>query len=172
MTKVEIYNFIAEQKLGVVSHRRRVVFVKPELLFVLDDIEGGQLAVEQFWHPGGSVEMLTPACFRIAGAGTLVLGPAGIAGELSEAGEFGWRSPVMGVKQPAPLIVCHQTGEQTVRLGAVLAFSAPPVSISALEIVSAGEEVTMILSGAWQVSVAFHAAGFPTVRYNTSDCKE
>lgn len=118
------------------------------------------------------METLTPACFRIAGAGALVLGPAGIAGELSEAGEFGWRSPVMGVKQPAPLIVCRQTGEQRVRLGAVLAFSAPPISISALEIVSAGEEITMILSGAWQASVAFQPSGLPTVRYNTPDCKE
>jgi heparinase II/III-like protein len=148
----------AECRARGFRHRRRVFFVKPEFLFVLDDIEGGQIGAEQFWHPGGPVEMLTPACFRIAGAGTLVL--ALTSAELSEGGEFGWRSPALGSKRPAPLIVGRRTGAQAVRFGAVLAFSAPAAP-SALAIVNAGEDIRLTLTGAWQASVTFPAAGPP-----------
>jgi hypothetical protein len=141
-------------------HRRRVMFVKPQLVFVLDDIEGGQIEAEQFWHPGGPVAMLTPTCFRIAGAGTLVL--AGASAELSEGGEFGWRSPAFGLKHPAPLIVCRQTGVPAVRFGAVLAFAAPEAP-SALQIVNAGEDIGLSLTGAWQASLTFPASGVPRV---------
>ena len=146
------------------QHRRRVLFVKPELLFILDDIVadsgGSQIGAEQFWHPGGPVQMLTAACFCIAGAGTLVLALAGAEADLSEGGEFGWRSLAYGFKQPAPLIVCRRTGEHAVRFGAVLAFSAPAGS-SALAMVSAGADVRLMLTGALQASVAFPAAGIP-----------
>jgi hypothetical protein len=141
-------------------HRRRVVFVKPELLFILDDIEGGPAGAEQFWHPEGPVETLAPACFRIAGAGALVLAPAGASAELSQGGQFGWRSSALGCKHPAPLIVCRRTGAPAVRFGAVLAFSAPAAP-STLAIVSVGEDVRLTLTGAWQVSVAFPADGVP-----------
>ena len=148
----------AECRARGFRHRRRVLFVKPELLFILDDIDGGQIGAEQFWHPGGPVEMLTPGCFRIAGAGTLVL--ALTSAELSEGGEFGWRSPALGLKHPAPLIVCRQTGAPAVRFGAVLAFAAPAAP-SALAIVSAGEDTRLTLTGARQASVTFPAAGVP-----------
>ena len=146
-------------------HRRRVFFVKPELLFILDnvtldEIDGGPIDAEQFWHPGGIAEALTPACFRIAGAGTLVLAGAEAIIDLSEAGEFGWRSPSFGFKQPAPLIVCRRTGEHALRFGTVLAFSAPPIP-STLTFVDAGEDARLLLSGAWQASVTFPAAGVP-----------
>ena len=70
-------------------HRRRVFFLKPELLFILDDVEGDQIEAEQFWHLGGSADERSPGCFGIGSAGTLLV--SGEASELSQGGEFGWQ---------------------------------------------------------------------------------
>ncbi len=64
----------AECRNRGVIHRRRIRCVKPELLFILDEISGDQnnddsVDAEQFWHPGGPVRMITPSCFQIAEAG-------------------------------------------------------------------------------------------------------
>ncbi len=133
-------------------HRRRLLFLKPELLFVLDDIDDAD--AEQFWHPGESVRMLTPRCFRIGEAGTLLLASGGAPADLSEGGEFGWRSTAFGCKQASPLIVCRGRA----RFGSVLAFSAPEGG-GELAMDGMGEDVRLTLTGSWRTSVVFPAGG-------------
>ena len=38
-------------------HRRRILFIKPDLLLIVDDIDGppGEYSLEQFWHSGAAV---------------------------------------------------------------------------------------------------------------------
>ncbi|MGH9665721.1 MAG: alginate lyase family protein, partial [Bryobacteraceae bacterium] len=43
------------------THWRRVLWLKPDLLLVVDDVEGsGERTLEQYWHTGQPVELLTP----------------------------------------------------------------------------------------------------------------
>jgi len=150
----------AECRYRGFRHRRRVLFLKPRLLFILDDVEGAEIHAEQFWHLKGPVAMLTAACFRVAGAGTLVLALNGGTAELGEAGEFGWQSLAFGVKEPSPVIVSRRNGKGTLRFGAVLGFTAPK---SASELTVAGTDggVQMLLKGAWKAAIVFPASGIP-----------
>jgi len=143
------------------THRRRVFFLKPDLLFILDDIDGGRIEAEQYWHLRGEVEKCGPGCFRIATAGMLFLNGEGP--ELSQGGQFGWRSPAYGSKEPAPLVVSCRRGYAAVQFGAVLAFSAPS-SEGELVVKSSGDEVEMILSGPWNLGLAFPPSGSPRLR--------
>lgn len=70
------------------SHARAVWFEKPDVLMICDRIDGpaGEHIVEQFWHTGGSVQLILP--------------PGAVA-ETDEGGEYGWRSPGLGTKYPA-----------------------------------------------------------------------
>jgi Heparinase II/III-like protein/Heparinase II/III N-terminus len=89
---------------GVV-HRRRLVFLKPDLLFVVDTLEGppGERTIEQFWHAGRTAVALSPCAVRIGRDATLhVEPPAKVV--LSEGGEWGWRAAVFGAKTTAPVI--------------------------------------------------------------------
>jgi hypothetical protein len=67
------------------THRRRIQFVKPNLILIVDDISGppGEHEVEQFWHPG-SQEAQSRLVFS----------------EPAEAID-GWRSLVFAHKQPS-----------------------------------------------------------------------
>ncbi len=142
-------------------HRRRIFFLKPELLFVLDDIEGDQIEAEQFWHLHGEVEERGRGCFQIGEAGILFLN--GDAAELSEGGEFGWRSPAYGLKEPSPVIVTRGRGDAAVRFGAVLAFSKTPGE-GKLVVTNSADEVEMRLEGIWNIAVAFPTSGMPQQR--------
>ena len=158
----------AESLSRGLRHRRRIVFLKPDYLFILDDIKGDDregketdiIQAEQFWHPGGPVTMLAPACFRIAHAGTLVLDSTGSIPEFSEGGEFGWRSLVLGLKKAAPVIVSRRPGQKAVRFGAVLAFAAC-VDYSELAVSTAGKDVRMALTGARNLSLILPRSGLP-----------
>jgi hypothetical protein len=141
-------------------HRRRIFFLKPELLFVLDDIEGDQIEAEQFWHLGGQVEERARGCFRIGGAGILFLN--GDAAELSEGGEFGWRSPAYGLKLPSPVIVTRRKGERAVQFGAVLAFRAV-AGEGKFVVASSTDKVEMRLDGPWDAAVTLFNSGMPRV---------
>jgi hypothetical protein len=101
------------------THRRRIVFRKPDLIFILDDLDGeaGKHVIEQFWHPG---EPVTTVCHNVIkiGYSTLVLSPWGTA-EVQD----GWRSPALGTKTKAPVIRVSQICELPVRLGTALDLS-------------------------------------------------
>jgi hypothetical protein len=142
-------------------HRRRVFFLKPELLFVLDEVEGDRIEAEQFWHLRGEVEERAPGCFRIADAGMLVLN--GDSPELSQGGEFGWRSPAYGLKEPGPVILSRRAGGGPVQFGAVLAFSASSAE-AGLVVANSGDQVEMFLGGPWNRSVTFQSSGMPRWR--------
>lgn len=140
-------------------HRRRVLFAPPELLFILDEIGGDQINddridAEQFWHPGGPVRMITPSCFQIGEAGTILFAPGDAPAEVRE----GWRSKVFGSKQPAPVIVCKGRA----RFGCVLAFSAP-LEGGELAMNLAGNEVRLTLAGAWEATAVFPPSGTAVV---------
>lgn len=152
----------AECRYRDVRHRRRVFFWKPGLLFVLDDVECGGAVAEQFWHPAAPVRRLTSFSFRLGEAGTLLLAPGDSAADCSESGEFGWRSEVYGLKQPSPVVVMRRPGAG--QFGSVVAFSASAVAGDAagtLELVRAGEDICMTLSGPWKSSVTFPREGLP-----------
>ncbi len=139
-------------------HRRRVFFLKPELLFILDTIEGPRIEAEQFWHFGAPVERRSPACFSMGGAGMLILD--GDASELSEGGEFGWKSAAYGVKDPAPFVVSRRSGDASIQFGAVLAFSTP-LDAGKLVVTTVGDATEMTVGGPWHSSIAFPATGMP-----------
>lgn len=153
----------AECRYRRLRHRRRVFFAKPEsLLFILDDLEGEAIEAEQFWHTSGKIAMLTPGCFALAGGGTLALALSGAAVDLTEAGEFGWRSPVLGIKEPTPVIVSRRRGSQSVRFGAALAFCSPSAA-STLTTMPADDGVRMDLSGPASFSLLIPEAGLPQI---------
>ncbi len=86
-----------------ISHRR-LIFFERGTLSVIDDIEGtGTHRIEQFWHPAAVLErlpdgaILLPAEIRLR-----VPDPENI--EITEGGDYGWRSPVFGAKRSSPLI--------------------------------------------------------------------
>ena len=135
-------------------HRRRVLFAPPELLFILDEVSDDSVDAEQFWHPGCPVRMITPSCFQVAEAGTILFAPGDTPAEVRE----GWRSKAFGSKQPAPVIVCKGRA----RLGCVLAFSAPPEG-GELAMNLAGNEVRLTLAGAWEATAVFPPSGIAVV---------
>lgn len=105
------------------AHRRRIYFAKPDLFFILDEVEGppGDRLVEQFWHPAGSAVPIGPGAFRLGSRARLLL--CGAAAECETGGEHGWLSPAFGVRKPAPVIRAHVRGTLPVYLGAVLDLS-------------------------------------------------
>jgi hypothetical protein len=92
------------------THRRRILFAKPDFLFVVDEVRGaGEHDVEQFWH--------TDDRERI------------VVGSPVEAIET-WRSPVFGVKVPAQALRVHRRGAHPmVFAAAVLLGDIVPVEI-------------------------------------------
>lgn len=93
------------------THRRRVLFRKPALFLVLDEIDGpeGEHQLEQFWHAGAAITTLAPHYFRIGEQARLGF-PVGENISLYQGGEHGWCSPTFGVREESPvLIVARQT---------------------------------------------------------------
>jgi hypothetical protein len=70
-------------------HRRRFLLIGAEALLILDEVEGiGKHRIEQFWHLG-------------SGAANVKMLFAGLGAPKQEEG---WRSRVLGAKEPAPVI--------------------------------------------------------------------
>jgi hypothetical protein len=118
---VEIHNWSSNElqdwldaavRYGGIEHRRRVLFLKPGLVFIVDEVSGeGEHLVEQFWHAGGPVRET---------AGGFEIGPAVLAVSAPAATRAGWRSPAFGMKVPAPVIAVSQTATLPVRLAAMI----------------------------------------------------
>jgi hypothetical protein len=91
-------------------HRRRWVFVKPDLLLILDQVEGppGEHLVEQFWHAGDSPEAFDHLAFSRPAAFV----PA-------------WRSRVFGSKESAAARCVIYRGTLPVTLAAAISFREP-----------------------------------------------
>jgi hypothetical protein len=91
-------------------HRRRFVFLKPDVLLVLDQVEGppGEHLVEQFWHA--------------ASAGTFAQMSFSYPAETIEA----WRSTAFGTKEPASARRVVYRGSLPVSLAAGIRFRPVP----------------------------------------------
>ena len=122
------------------THRRRVLLVKPDLLFVLDRIEGppGEHLLEQYWHPGQGSER------RIA----LPAAPETVDG---------WRSLGFGHKEPLPALCVRRAARLPAHLAAAIDCSPEP---RAPELAVAEENGAIILR-ARDIQARFEPAGLP-----------
>jgi len=143
-----------------VGHRRRVLLIKPDVVFILDEIAGaeGEHLVEQFWHPGGEVTALSPLCFRIGSRARLAL--AGAEVSLSKGGEHGWRSRVYGEKSSAQVLVATRRSAFPVVMAAALAIP-DGACILKLELQKEDSEIHLALDGDRRWVVRFTAYGAP-----------
>ncbi|PWT99244.1 MAG: hypothetical protein C5B51_27475, partial [Terriglobia bacterium] len=94
----------AECRYSGFVHRRRFLFLKPDLLLILDQIEGptGEHRIEQFWHAGG------PQAWNAIA----------LSGSTTEMAS--WRSKVFGEKEPSSTrCVLHAGSLPAVLAGAV-----------------------------------------------------
>lgn len=96
-------------RYGGRTHRRTVVFHKPDRVEIVDEIEAGpgEHTAEQFWH------------FGTGAAGCLVV-PDGAALERGRGGEHGWRSRCFGQIEEADYAVVRRRGAGTLRLEATI----------------------------------------------------
>ena len=92
----------AECRYSGFTHRRRIQFVKPNLILIVDDISGppGQHDLEQWWHLGSQKAQ---ACLVFA--------------EPAEAVES-WRSRVFAEKQSSPALRIHRRSALPARFAA------------------------------------------------------
>ena len=92
-----------------VTHRRRVLFDKSGRRVSIEDEVDGDTAehgIEQFWHFGCSVSQVGATVWKI-GSRTTLTTPDTLTCELTSAGEHGWRSRVLGRKDPAMVLRLH-----------------------------------------------------------------
>jgi Heparinase II/III-like protein/Heparinase II/III N-terminus len=92
----------AECRYAGFTHRRRVEFQKPDLIVIVDEIDGppGDHQVDQLWHLGS------------ANARSYLVLPDGA--EMVES----WRSTVFGEKHPSPLVRVRRRGALPMRFEA------------------------------------------------------
>ena len=138
---------------GGFEHCRQVLFVKPDLVFIVDEVTGpeGELTAEQFWHPGGG----------IGRAAVLTLSAAA---DVSEGGDYGWRSAALGVKSPAPLLKVSQTATPPVRFAAMLDLS-PGIRVSRISILQSSDEaIELHVEGEPEGAIRFPRGGQPVCR--------
>ncbi|MGH9559697.1 MAG: heparinase II/III family protein, partial [Bryobacteraceae bacterium] len=101
------------------SHERRMAY-SDGALWVIDEISGaGRHKLEQFWHAAGPIEKLADGSMQLRGGLRLIV-PEKSAVEIQEGGEFGWSSPVPGLKQASPVIRVSLESELPCRMVAVL----------------------------------------------------
>jgi hypothetical protein len=101
------------------EHLRRIEFVKPSLIVIVDDITGppGEHLIEQFWHCGEAVTAGSPRRFRLGRTARLVLSHDA---ESETGGENGWQSRVLGSKEPASVIRVSTRGKLPMQLFAAI----------------------------------------------------
>jgi hypothetical protein len=100
----------AECRYSGFVHRRRFLFLKPNVLFILDQVEGpaGEHLVEQFWH-AAHADTFAQMVFS----------------HKSEAIET-WHSTVFGSKYPATARLIAYRGRLPLILAAAISFQTPP----------------------------------------------
>jgi len=147
-------------RYGGFEHRRRVVFLKQDLvMLVLDEIQGppGAHLVEQFWHFALPPQKVADGQYRIGRENRIRFSIAG-GGQVegTEGGEHGWRSLGLGQKEPAPVLRVHDTCELPVRWAASFGFGTWQAGTSELAFVSSGDSICL---RAGEISVRFFHDG-------------
>jgi len=134
-------------------------------MFVCDLVTGASpRMLEQFWHFGETTVRMGPGCFDIGQAAVLAI-PPGEQAELSEGGEYGWRSPVFGQKIPAPVLRVWRKTQLPACFGAVLDFQTAAASLAELQLQTdhaGGIELILRRYGKVRESVSFPASGPPS----------
>lgn len=125
-----------------VEHRRVIVFKKPDLVIVFDDIRSaGSLTAEQRWHAVELVAAAETTCFH-AGCGVYLAIDSPETGVVTTEGDYGWRSPALGRKEAAPVLTVTKTGTGCVVFATALSFSGPV-------------DVTLMpVEGSWRVTAS------------------
>ena len=92
------------------THRRRIRFLKPRYLIVLDVVSGppGEHLIEQFWHPALAADTVRLAFSAPVETVT------------------GWRSRAFGVREPAPVLRVVYRGALPAQLAAVVDLADEP----------------------------------------------
>jgi hypothetical protein len=101
-TSAETDYIDAECRYSSFTHRRRILYVKPELIYLVDSIaseDSSPHTIEQFWHTGGQCEMLNSSAYAIGTPAVL-----SFDGQYPAAVQLGWRSKAFGTKEPAPVV--------------------------------------------------------------------
>jgi hypothetical protein len=147
-------------RYGGFQHRRRVVFLKRDLvMLVLDEIQGppGAHLVEQFWHFALPPQKVAERQYRI-GRETRIWFSVAEGGEVevAEGGEHGWRSPALGLREPAPVLTVHGTCELPVRWAAVFGFGSWQGEVPELALVRLEDSICL---RAGEISVRFFHHG-------------
>ncbi len=129
------------------THRRRMLFVKPELLAILDEVTGpeGPHSVAQQWHLASPAEAVR---FSLSEPAALV---------------DGWRSRAFACKEPAPVLRAARHGPLPVRMAAVVDLSDAPEA-AALTISAAGDAAVLEWGGRGGMQLVFPAEGDVSVR--------
>ena len=128
----------AECRYGGFTHRRRVVFVKPGMLAVLDTVDGppGKHTFEQWWHLGQ-----TDAAQRFRFSAPAVTTKA-------------WRSRALCSKEEASALVMTIEGPLPAQAAMVLDFSGAPAN-GLLQVENEGDAVVVRASETAPVLVRF-----------------
>lgn len=88
-------------------------------MWVVDDVSGAGLhKIDRFWHPAGSVERLADGSIQLRGGMRMIV-PDGCAIEIEEDGDYGWVSPVPGIKHASPVLRVSVETELPLRMAAV-----------------------------------------------------
>ncbi len=113
-----------------VTHRRRVLFVKPRGWVVVDDLAGaGEHQVELRFHFSPRPVRLEPAHWARAegrhgrGLWLRTIAPIALVGEIREGQEDpidGWISPGYGVRRPAPVVVYTAVTTLPIRIATII----------------------------------------------------
>ncbi len=95
---------IAACSYSGLRHQRQIIFYKNDLrILILDLLDGfGEHRIEQFWHFGAPAQQSSPHCFQV-GSKALIAFESTVEPRLFEGGDYGWMSPALGLKLPAPV---------------------------------------------------------------------
>jgi len=146
-------------RYGEFEHRRRVIFLKPNLLLVLDEMQGpaGEHEVEQFWHFAAPPAWMAQGRYWIGPEHHTWLALAGEGqAEFTEGGDHGWRSAALGQKTPAPVLRVHGRCRLPVRWAAGFGFGCQQPMAPELSLSEQGESVCLRIGG---VNVRFSGRG-------------
>ena len=116
---------VATCRYDGVTHRRRMVFDKSDRRVLIEDEADGDTAehrIEQFWHFGAPVSQGGATEWKIGSRATLTTTDV-LTSELTTAGEHGWRSRVLGRKEPASALRLHGDRALPFRVQTALTFS-------------------------------------------------
>lgn len=124
------------------THRRRVLFRKPGVWFIVDDISGPPgtpVPVEQCWHPGEPIRAHSSNVFGIGHTARLTLShPA----ELETGGEAGWIAPALGRRHAVPMLRVRLEVALPCTLLAVIELTPYPAVAEAPALAGDGTTVT------------------------------